>query len=117
LKAEREARAHRGDRNRAPISAGTTDSVEQIHAAWRRFDIIERGGLERASRGFYSRSGLARGLGFRRNRTAERDTVFGPVSCSRWKTTDRWGRHVSGGEEGLMGGAQVSGAGAYRFGI
>jgi hypothetical protein len=52
--------------------------------------VIEGGRLERASRGFYRRSGLARGLGFRWNRTDEDDAVFGPVSCSRWKMTDRW---------------------------
>jgi hypothetical protein len=59
------ARAHRGDRNRATISAGMMDSDEQIRTARWRFDVIERGGLERASRGFYRCSGLTRGLGFR----------------------------------------------------
>jgi hypothetical protein len=77
------ARAHRGDQNRALISAGMTDSNEQIHAAQWLFDVIERGGLERVSRGFYRRSSLTRGLGFRENRTDERDAVFGSVSCSR----------------------------------
>jgi hypothetical protein len=83
LKAEGEARAHRGDRNRASISTGTAESIEQIRAARRRFGVIERRGSERTSRGFYSRLGLARGLGFRQDRTDVRDAVFGSVSCSR----------------------------------
>jgi hypothetical protein len=96
LRGVRRARAHRGDRNRAVKSADMADSDDQICAAWWRSDVIEGGRLERASRRFYWRSGLARGLGFRRNWTNEGDTVFGPVSCSRWKTTDRWGPPVSG---------------------
>jgi hypothetical protein len=65
LRGKRGARAHRRDQNRAVMSADTADSDEQIHAAWWRSNVIERGGLERASWGLYRRSGLARGLGFR----------------------------------------------------
>jgi hypothetical protein len=65
LRGRREAQAHRGDRNPASMSADTADSIEQICAAWWCSDAIERGRLERASRGFYRHSGLARGLGFR----------------------------------------------------
>jgi hypothetical protein len=83
LKAEGEAHAHCGDSNRASVSVGTAESVDQFRAAWRRFGVIEGGDSVGASRGFYSRSGLARGLGFRWNRTAVRDAVFGSVSCSR----------------------------------
>jgi hypothetical protein len=65
LRGERGARAHRGDWNRAVKSVDTADSDEQISAAWWRSDAIEGRRLERASRGFYKRSGLARELGFR----------------------------------------------------
>jgi hypothetical protein len=65
LRGERGARAHRGDRNRAVKSTDTADSDEQICVAWWHSDVIEGVRLERASRGFYRRSGLARGLGFR----------------------------------------------------
>jgi hypothetical protein len=64
-------------------SADTADSDEEIRAAWWCSDVIDGGRLEGASRGFYSRSGLARGLGFRENRTIVRDAMFGSVSCSR----------------------------------
>jgi hypothetical protein len=59
------------------------DSVERNRTARRRFGAIERGVSERVSRGFYRRSGLTRGLGFRENRTDERDAVFGSVYCLR----------------------------------
>jgi hypothetical protein len=61
LGGERGARAHQGDRNRAAKSVDTADSDKQICAAWWRSDAIEGGRLERASRGFYWRPGLARG--------------------------------------------------------
>jgi hypothetical protein len=77
------AQAHQGGRNRASTAADTVDSDEKIRAAQWCSDAIDGGRLEEASRGFYSRSGLARGLGFRMNRTDERDAVFGSVSCSR----------------------------------
>jgi hypothetical protein len=83
LREDRGARAHRSDRNRAVKSADTVDSDEEICAAWWCSDAIDGERLEGASRGFDSRSGLARRLGFRVNRTNVRDAVFGSVSCSR----------------------------------
>jgi hypothetical protein len=83
LKVEGEACAHHGDSNRAPISAGMAESVKQFHVARRCFGVIKGGDSVGASRGFYSRSGLARGLVFRWNRMAVRDAVFGSVSYSR----------------------------------
>jgi hypothetical protein len=64
LGGKRGARAHRGGRNQASMATSTTDSDEWNHTVWRRFDGIERGETERASRGFYRRPCLWRGLGF-----------------------------------------------------
>jgi hypothetical protein len=62
LEEERGARAHRGDWNRAATSAGKRSSDEQNRTARRHFGVIERGRLERASRGFYRRGRLGAGV-------------------------------------------------------
>jgi hypothetical protein len=67
--------------------------------------------------GLYRCSGLARGLGIRWNRTDEGDAMFGPVSCSRWKTTDSWGPPISGCAAGQHTNSVQELAGWASFGL
>jgi hypothetical protein len=107
LGGERAARAHRGDRNRAATSAEKRSSDEQNRVARRHFAEIERGGLKRASRGFYRRPCLRRGLGFRGEIRRPWATPYSGWSPAR------------GGRQ-LTGGVHLSARGkwkpAYRFG-